>query len=171
MPLGLILDLHGGVFRAGGDDAVGSALPPGVAVGRPPGSNHVLVLDQLMRREVHGDAPLVALDPVHRDAVDRGPVPEKRVAARQAEVIAEVGLDLDVKRAFVGRDWRGRRRDVRLLFVILVVILLELNLGAVGLDVLALLLLSLGLYFGLGLAGNRGDGRELVAFLVFVLVE
>ena len=93
------------------------------------------------------------------------------MAARQAEVIAEVGLDLDVKRAFVGRDWRGRRSDVRLLFVILVVILLELNLGAVGLDVLALLLLSLGLCFGLGLAGNRGDGRELVALFVFVLVE
>ena len=119
-----------------------------------------------MRGERHGDLPLVTLDPVHRDSVDRGPVAQQRVAAGQAEVIAEVGLDLDVERALVGRDGRRRRRDVGL--VLLLLLLLELHLGAVGLDVLARLLL-LGL--GFGLAGDRGDGRELVALLVVVIRE
>ena len=167
VPLRFVVNLDGGVLRSGGDHAVGAALPPGFAVGSPPRSHHVLVLDELMRGERHGDLPLVTLDPVHRDSVDRGPVAQQRVAAGQAEVIAEVGLDLDVERALVGRDGRRRRRDVGLVLLVLL-LLLELHLGAVGLDVLArLLLLSLGF----GLAGDRGDGRELVALLVVVIRE
>mmetsp|Transcript_12067 Transcript_12067/g.50755 ORF Transcript_12067/g.50755 Transcript_12067/m.50755 type:complete len:395 (-) Transcript_12067:182-1366(-) len=167
VPLRLVVNFDGGVLRSGGDHAVGTSLPPRFAVGSPPRPHHVLVLDELMRGERHGDLPLVTLDPVHRDAVDRGPVAQQRVAAGQAQVIAEVGLDLDVERASVGRNRRRRRRDVGLLLLVLL-LLLELHLGAVGLDVLTrLLLLSLGF----GLAGDRGDGRELVALLVVVVIR
>ena len=164
------------VRPAGGDEAVRAALPLRGAVVGPAGSDDVFVLDEGVRWERDGHLPLGALDPIHLDALGGRPVAEEVVSADEAQVVAEVGVAIDVEGDGDGGSRRGggdllpvRELGLGLLLLLLLLRLGELLRLSLRLGVLRQRLehrggLGEGLALGGGLrgGGDRGGIRGVV---------